>query len=393
MKSARHLAIAVTITIISGFFRSGEVSVAQPPTVPAQSCHYFVRTGHYVCGKFLNFFETRGGLEIFGYPLTEAFVDPTHRNLRVQYFQRARMEEHPANPPAYQVQLGLLVDELGYIYPPAGPEELPPPGDPTHHYFPETQHVVSHAFLTFFREHGGLDIFGYPRSEMIYEDGLVVQYFQRARMEWHRENAPGQQIVLSNVGEWYIERFGIPGDYDQPRGADDLEEDLLGTPSPRRSLAYLPYILVDARPAAPAAPAAPEPTRTPFPTPTSSPTPVPPPTAVPPPTVIAPGNDVTELDVTGSVRYPITGRTGTQTVYVYVNDQQARPVPGAEVTMVVHYDSGDVHCVAEPTDASGFTRCSFEIPSPPVGKRVTIDVTVTYEGLTGGTDTSFMVWW
>jgi hypothetical protein len=61
--------------------------------------------------------------------------------------------------------------------------------------------------------------------------------------------------------------------------------------------------------------------------------------------------------------------------------------------MVVHYDSGDVHCVAEPTDASGFTRCSFEIPSPPVGKRVTIDVTVTYEGLTGGTDTSFMVWW
>ena len=393
MKSARHLAIAITITVISSFLHLGEVSVAQPPTVPARDCRYFARTGHHVCGKFLDFFETRGGLEIFGYPLTQAFVDPTHHNLRVQYFQRARMEEHPSNPPAYQVQLGLLVDELGHVYPPAGPEEVPAPGDPAHHYFPETQHVVSHAFLTFFREHGSLDIFGYPRSEMIYEDGLVVQYFQRARMEWHRENPPGQQIILSNVGEWYIERFGIPGDYDQPREADAPEEGLLATPSPERSRIYLPYILVDAQPTAPAKPAVPAPTKTPFATPTSLPTPVPLPTSAPPPTAIAPSNNVTALDVSGSVRYPITGRTGTQTVYVYVNDQLKRPVPGAEVTMVVHYESGDRPCVAEPTDVSGFTRCSFDIPSPPVGKQVVIDITVTYEGLTGETQTSFMVWW
>ena len=372
MKSVHNLA---TILIVS-ISLLGSGSVAQAQTAPTGNCRYFPETGHYVCNEFLAFFETRGDLKTFGYPLTEAFVDPTHDGLWVQYFQRARMEEHPHNQPPYDVQLGLLIDELGYTYPSADPDELPEPGAPSHHYFPETQHVVSYAFLDFFRENGGLDIFGYPRSEMVYEGGLVVQYFQRARMEWHRERTPGDQIVLTNVGEMYIERFGLPGDYDR-RVDDDLDTDAPEIVS-RHHQVFLPLIILDAE------------RRRVRPTPTEPSPTVPSPAA---PTPTAPSGNVTALNVSASVRYPITGRTGTQTAYIYVNDQEERPVAGAEGVIVVHYPSTEVTCVTKPTDAAGFTRCSFDIPSPPVGKQVTIDITVTYEGLTATTQTSFMPWW
>lgn len=189
------IAAAVSALLIGGV----AVAVSQ---AQAQSCRFFDETGHWVCDDFLDFYDERGGLEIFGYPLTEAAEDPA-RGLRVQYFQRARMELHSYNQGRYRVQLGLLVDELDYLYPSATLEEIPALSDPNHQYFPQTGHIVSYAFLEYFRERGGVDIFGYPRSEILYEDGYYVQYFQRARMEWHPENAVGSQVRLTDVGEIY----------------------------------------------------------------------------------------------------------------------------------------------------------------------------------------------
>jgi len=206
MKSAKFFLIVVaTMAVAFG----GRASAARLQA-QGEGCEYFRESRHYVCAEFLDFFETKGGSEIFGYPLTEACDDPA-RGLRVQYFQRARMELHPDNPEPYRVLLGLLVDDLGRYFPSVAPEQIPPFNSKLRHYFPETGHVVSYAFLDYFREYGGLDIFGYPRSEFMYEDGYMVQYFQRARMEWHPENLSGPQMRLSNVGETYIERFGVPG--------------------------------------------------------------------------------------------------------------------------------------------------------------------------------------
>jgi hypothetical protein len=106
----------------------------------------------------------------------------------------------------YKVQLGLLGDELGYIYPPV---QLTPFNSAISQYFPETGHFVSYAFLGYFRTHGGIDIFGYPRSEMTYDGDYIVQYFQRAKMEWHPENVSDSQVQLANLGEMYVERHGI----------------------------------------------------------------------------------------------------------------------------------------------------------------------------------------
>ncbi|MDY7077012.1 MAG: hypothetical protein SXV54_08825 [Chloroflexota bacterium] len=308
------------------------------PQQPPGDCDYFAETGHYVCGEFLEFYKTQGGLEIFGFPLTEEFDDPTY-GMKVQYFQNARMELHPNNPAPYRVQLGLLVDELKYTFPPASPEQIPAFNSNLHHYFPETGHVVSYAFLEYFRDKGGLDIFGYPRSEFMYESGYIVQYFQRARVEWHPEIVSGPQMRLTPLGETYIEQFGVYGGYDEPRD-----------PPP-------PRITEDSATA-------------------------------------TPESGVTRLHVSASVRYVITGREGGQTIFVYVTDQRQEPIQGADVKAVVHYQSGDqLYDRFDPTNASGFTGLHFDILPASPGQKVVIDVTVTYGNLTGTTQTFFLPWW
>lgn len=170
-----------------------------------EDCRYFPQTEHYVCDAFLQFYHSRGGTALFGYPLTDAYHDQA-LNLRVQYFQNFRMEWHPNNPDPYKVQLGLLVDEMGIEFPPLPESRIPSRNSRLHHYFPETGHTVSYEFLDFFRDHGGIDVFGYPRSEFMEENGYVVQYFQRARMEWRPGGGAGPSIKLTPLGAEFIEK-------------------------------------------------------------------------------------------------------------------------------------------------------------------------------------------
>jgi hypothetical protein len=82
------------------------------PTVAqaAPGCAYFAVTGHQVCEPFLSYWRTRGGLERFGYPITERIEEEIEgRIYLVQYFERRRMEYHAelAGTP-YEVLLGRL---------------------------------------------------------------------------------------------------------------------------------------------------------------------------------------------------------------------------------------------------------------------------------------------
>jgi hypothetical protein len=86
------------------------------PTVAgaAPGCAYFPVTGHQLCEPFLSYWRGQGGLERFGYPLTERLEEPVEgRAYQVQYFERRRMELHPelAGTP-YEVLLGRLGAEL-----------------------------------------------------------------------------------------------------------------------------------------------------------------------------------------------------------------------------------------------------------------------------------------
>ena len=74
-------------------------------------------------------------------------------------------------------------------------------------YFPETGHNIGLAIKRFYDSHGGLDIFGLPLTEPFQEDGLTVQYFERARFELHPEFAgTPNEVLLGLLGHWYTGR-------------------------------------------------------------------------------------------------------------------------------------------------------------------------------------------
>jgi hypothetical protein len=86
------------------------------PTVPRAEpgCAYFAVTGHQVCEPFLSYWKRRGGLELFGYPITERITEQIEGQIYpVQYFERRRMEFHAELVGTRdQLLLGLLGTSL-----------------------------------------------------------------------------------------------------------------------------------------------------------------------------------------------------------------------------------------------------------------------------------------
>ena len=70
-------------------------------------------------------------------------------------------------------------------------------------WFRETGHTLAYVFREFFDRHGGLSIFGLPLTEVFVEDGRPVQYFERARLEWH---ATLGIVQAGHLGRWAAEQ-------------------------------------------------------------------------------------------------------------------------------------------------------------------------------------------
>lgn len=83
-----------------------------PPAADEPACLVFDETGKKLCHGFRAYWEKWGGLRIFGFPLTDEYIDP-ETGLTVQYFERARFEWHPGSDPEnFDVVLGRIGDEL-----------------------------------------------------------------------------------------------------------------------------------------------------------------------------------------------------------------------------------------------------------------------------------------
>ena len=162
---------------------------------------YFRQTGHAVTQPFLKFWHDNGGVAIFGYPisdLTQEGSADTGEKITVQYFERARFELH--RDTGDKVVLG----RLGALVHSPQPRVKAIKGA---QYFTQTGHNVSGAFRRFWNEHGGVAIFGYPITEPLLQrsatDGktYTVQYFERARFEYHPEFAgTPNEVQLGQLG-------------------------------------------------------------------------------------------------------------------------------------------------------------------------------------------------
>jgi hypothetical protein len=166
----------------------------------------FAETGQCISGPFLAYWQAHGGLAINGYPISDEFSERLEdgKVYLVQYFERVRLEHHPENAPPNDILLG----QFGRRIHPADPPVPPPTGPMVQdgYYFAETGHYVPGVFFNYWYTRGSLAQFGYPLSEMFeerLEDGNTyqVQYFERARFEWHPENAdPQYQVLLGQFG-------------------------------------------------------------------------------------------------------------------------------------------------------------------------------------------------
>ena len=187
---------------------------------PSRNSQVFAATGHSLGGAFRRFWETRGGLARFGYPLTEEVIEPepgSGRPRTVQYFERARFEHFPElSGTPYEVQLSRLgetaLQQAGIDWR-ALPSQSEAP--PECRLFPETGRSLCPPFLEAWERAGGLDLVGLPLSEPfeVEEEGTgaryTVQYFERARMEYHPTRAgSAATIQFGLLGRERLVRWG-----------------------------------------------------------------------------------------------------------------------------------------------------------------------------------------
>jgi hypothetical protein len=158
-------------------------------------------TGFCMRGRFGAYWEAHGGLALNGYPISGEFNEVLEdgRPYAVQYFERTRLEYHPE---VRDTAAQILVAQFGRRLHPADPAATP---DPTQIWFPQTGHNVPTDFYRHWSDQGGLAQFGLPLTEPFrqrLEDGKTyqVQYFERARFEWHPENPAPYAILLGQFG-------------------------------------------------------------------------------------------------------------------------------------------------------------------------------------------------
>jgi hypothetical protein len=190
-----------------------------PPPSSDGAPEYIAETGHTMAADFARHWRRNGGLERFGYPISQEMMED---GVLVQYFERARLERaiamrcpdrRPPLTPEQCQDLRVRVSPLGRVVATSRAAEppfarvAPFPNDAERRYFPETGHSLAHGFRRYWEANGGARGFGLPLSEEFVEReaatgrGVTVQYFERARLEYHPAPDGGSgTIQLGRLG-------------------------------------------------------------------------------------------------------------------------------------------------------------------------------------------------
>jgi hypothetical protein len=288
-----------------------------------QDYQYFEQTGHNVKGEFLKFYRSASDPTLlYGYPITEEIISKDGKH--VQYFQRARFEYYPDRPEGQRVELTPL-GSATYV-----------PGTQLNFFSPfacrtysQTGYAVCFTFLEFFDKYGGVAQFGYPISPFEYHDNVLVQYFEKARLEWQPWRPDGQRVVVSDLGRVYFDKLG--------------EDPSLLPPVPPLSAGFQPPILA--------------------------------------------------LQVRAFVWKAVTLSSDQQLIFLIVQDQRSQPVANADCSATVHWPDGRIDTIAIKSNSNGVAIVPLSYSNQPYGSLIYTDVSCTTQGVTGKTTTSFRIWY
>lgn len=193
-----------------------------PAEVPASkktgTARTFGETGFTVADYFLKTWNAAPNpLFVYGLPISQPFIEESISTpgeyYRVQYFERAILEENPdLAGTGYYVQ-GRLLGAAMVVMRRVEPAfiAVTDPGDGT--FDRVSGHTLRNSpapFRDFYANNGGLRVYGRPLSEQTQEvnqaDGKTywVQYFERQRLEWHPDEPnPRFRIMLGLLGSEY----------------------------------------------------------------------------------------------------------------------------------------------------------------------------------------------
>lgn len=258
-------------------------------------------------------------------------------------------------------------------------------------YFPETGHLLSDPFLSYFDQHGGQATLGLPLTDAYtLPDGTLAQTFQRAQLVMTaRGIRPGPLSQLLKLGtaktgsavapEFAAEYkalggedfFGPPfGDAHQENGllVQDFERARLTVDAQGRvRLADLGELYLSIYPPPPQGQAEIRLRGTP----------------TPPPAIQA----------SASVERPTVAQGSEQTIYLLVEDTAGKPVEGARSVAMLRYNTGTAEVEMPPTDASGVASARFLAPPASPGSRVIVQMHVLVGEAYITVETTYFQWW
>lgn len=274
------------------------------------------------------------------------------------------------------------------------------------HFFDQTGHNVRGAFWEYYQNLANAEsLLGYPiTEEFIDSKGILVQYFQRARLELHsgqvyktplgkKTYQPGIQLNISNplacdkfdTGfsvcfaflDFFKDYGGVsslgkpisPFEYQNGRIMQYFEYGRLewnGQQVVQSDLGMIYFQLLGEDPAL----------RDPV-----------------PPLNAGTTTEVLSLSVRAFPWKAVTYAEDTQMIFVVVQDQTKQPVNGAVGTATVHWTNGAVDTLNVFTDAKGISTLVLNVENQEYGGLVTVDVVVYRGQLTGETTTSFRIWY
>ena len=275
-------------------------------------------------------------------------------------------------------------------------------------YFPETGHSVKGLFLEFYKAvKEPLLYYGYPISEqMVSKDGKAVQYFQRARFELSSSQSirltPLGVLTYKPKGPWtinnpnaceqyptgyavclgFLEFYKANGgtkQFGNPISPFDSSDNLIVQyfenarfewRGDRQTVVIsdLGRIYFDQLKEDPAQLK---------------------PVDQPDATI----NPVLSIKVRAFVLKAVTLQSGQQSVYIIVQSQTSKPVPGAIGKVLVKFTDGTRQEFAFTTNALGIAQITFNFKDQTLGELVPIEVSVNYQSLNSATITSFRIWY
>lgn len=253
MQLARSLRVLLILFGLLSSFGS------MPPTHAQMAALYFPATGHSLNDDagFLSYWQAHDGERLLGLPVSEAF---SINDLAIQYFENGRLEQWRASgSESLLVRPGAVAREYNEALYRSFAVAQSRSARASVRYFAETDHSLAEPFLSFWNQSNGMELFGTPISEPLWEmtdlGRRQVQYFSNVRLEYDASMAgTSNAIRVSNLGSALAALQGIdttaipnPG-YAEAGPLVPLQADVASMDTPQRT-----------RPTPTAVPAPPEP--------------------------------------------------------------------------------------------------------------------------------------